>query len=164
MIEIHAEAYYKALKRIEDEKPERGEKEPAKKKHTWYENAFFVLNVLFWPWKINRKFVINNRVYENVLVMLVSCMLGAIGFILWSIGIFGVLCAIYQILTIRITVNLLGVFVIILFSLLFGSAFVLAGREFEKETDSNTIYAYSASIIALISCVVSIIVLIKTFW
>lgn len=26
MIEIHAEAYYKALKRIEDEKPERGEK------------------------------------------------------------------------------------------------------------------------------------------
>ena len=26
MIEIHAEAYYKALKRIEDEKSERGEK------------------------------------------------------------------------------------------------------------------------------------------
>lgn len=42
-------------------------------------------------------------------------------------------------------------------SILFGSTFVLAGGEFEKETDSNKIYAYSASIIALISCIVSII-------
>ncbi len=36
---------------------------------------------------------------------------------------------------------------------------LLAGGEFEKETDSNKIYAYSASIIALVSCIVSIIAL-----
>lgn len=163
MIEIHAEAYYRALKRIENEKLKGGEKKLAKKKHTWYENVFFVLNVLFWPWKINKKFVINNRVYESVLVMFVSNILDVIGFFLWMIGILELLCVIYQILTIGITVKLLGVCGIIFFSLLFGSAFVLAGKEFEKETDSNTIYAYSASIIALISCVVGIIALIKMF-
>ena len=42
-----------------------------------------------------------------------------------------------------------------------GSIFILAGGEFEKETDNNKIYAYSASIIALVSCIVSIIALLK---
>lgn len=39
------------------------------------------------------------------------------------------------------------------------SIFILAGGAFEKETDSNKIYAYSASIIALVSCIVSILAL-----
>lgn len=41
-----------------------------------------------------------------------------------------------------------------------GSVFVLASETFKKETDSNKIYAYSGSIIALIGCVISIITLV----
>lgn len=38
-----------------------------------------------------------------------------------------------------------------------GSVFIVAGNEFSKVTDSNKIYAYSASILAVISCIVAII-------
>lgn len=41
--------------------------------------------------------------------------------------------------------------------LFLGSAFILSGKAFEKETDSTKIYAYSASIYALISCIAAII-------
>lgn len=55
-----------------------------------------------------------------------------------------------------------GVIVIVvsIITLFWGSIFIEVGEEFGKETDRNIIYAYSASIIALISCVVSIIALI----
>lgn len=46
-------------------------------------------------------------------------------------------------------------------SLTLGSIFILAGSAFSKEIDSNKIYAYSASVIALISCMISIIALLK---
>lgn len=55
MIEIQAEAYYRALKRIEAEKTKDDEQKHEKKKYKWYENILFVVNVLFWPWKINNK-------------------------------------------------------------------------------------------------------------
>lgn len=43
--------------------------------------------------------------------------------------------------------------------MMIGSILFLGGKEFSKENDSNKIYAYSACIIALISCVVGIITL-----
>ena len=55
--------------------------------------------------------------------------------------------------------DFLGTGAIAFVLLLLGSIFILAGGEFEKETDSNKIYSYSASIIALVSCIVSIIAL-----
>lgn len=160
VIEIQAEAYYRAIKRIEDEKIKEDEQKLTNKKYTWYETVLFVLNFLFWPFKISKKFTINNQIYDSILVMVVSMILEVIGFLLW---LFGIVFEIYQIFTIGITVNLVRVCCITIFSLLFGSAFLLAGREFEKETDSNKIYAYSASILAMISCVVSIIALIKIY-
>lgn len=59
--------------------------------------------------------------------------------------------------TVGITAEIMNVTFVVIFSLFLGSTFVLAGEEFGKETDSNKIYAYSASIIALISSVVGII-------
>lgn len=164
MIEIQAEAYYRALKRIEDEKSKEDEQKLAKKKYAWYEAILFVLNVLLCPFKISKKFTINNQAYDSVLVMVVSGILEVIGFILWLVGMSGFMFGIWQIFIIGITYNLIIVCCITIFSLLFGSVFLLAGREFEKETDSNKIYAYSASIIAIISCVVSIISLIEMYW
>ena len=37
---------------------------------------------------------------------------------------------------------------------------IISGRAFNEEQDSMKIYAYSASIIALVSCIVSIVALI----
>lgn len=48
------------------------------------------------------------------------------------------------------------------FLTIMGSIFILAGNAFGKETNSEKIYAYSASILALISCIVSILALMRT--
>lgn len=42
MIEIQAEAYYRALKRIEDEKAKADEQKPERRKYKWYEEVLFV--------------------------------------------------------------------------------------------------------------------------
>ena len=42
MIEIQAEAYYRALKRIEDEKAKEDEQKPERRKYKWYEEVLFL--------------------------------------------------------------------------------------------------------------------------
>lgn len=49
---------------------------------------------------------------------------------------------------------------IVLILLTLGSIFILAGKTFEKEVESNKIYAYSASIFALVSCIIAVITMI----
>lgn len=160
MIEIQAEAYYRAMKRIETEKAEPKECKHEKKKYKWYENVLFVLNVLFWPWKIHKKFSVSSRIYDSILVLFVSGTLKFAGGMMWLFGILAIIYEIWQMISKRGVDELISVIPIIVFSLFLGSTFVLAGEEFGKETDSNKIYAYSASVIALISCVVGIITLI----
>lgn len=160
MIEIQAEAYYRALKRIETEKSKTDEQKPEKKKYKWYENVLFVLNVLFWPWRINKKFNVSNRIYDNILVLFVSGVLKLVGGLMWLFGMFAIIYEIYQLIIEGIMEEIVNVSPVVIFSLFLGSTFVLAGEEFGKETDSNKIYAYSSCIIALISCVLSIIAMI----
>lgn len=155
MIEMHAEAYYRALKRIEDEKAKDEQQKPEKRKYKWYEEILFGLNIFLWPWKINKRFSVSNRIYDSIPVLFVSGILRFVGGVMWLIGLvgFGVL------VTQRVTNDILSTIAILFVLLSFGSIFILAGAEFEKETDSNKIYAYSATIIALVSCIVSIIAL-----
>lgn len=164
MIEIQAEAYYRALKRIEDEKVESDKKKPETKKYKWYEKCLFVFNLIIWPWKINKRFYINNQIYDNVLVLVVSGVIQVIGSLMWLFGIIGTVIEICKIFSLDISRESIckGVIVIVvsIITLFWGSIFIEVGEEFRKETDRNIIYAYSASIIALISCVVSIIALI----
>lgn len=160
MIEIQSEAYYRALKRIESEKIEVNTE--VTKKFKWYEYVFFVLNAIFFPWKINNKFNISNRIYDDVLVMLVSGALQIIGIIIWYFGVASIVYEIYQLLKFGVRIEFIIVFLIGVMLLFLGSTLILASNAFEKEKDSNRIYAYSASVIALISCVVSIIALLKT--
>ena len=61
MIEIQAEAYYRALKRIEDEKTKEDEQKPERRKYKWYEEVLFCINVFFWPWKINKRFSVSKK-------------------------------------------------------------------------------------------------------
>lgn len=157
MIEIQSEAYYRALKRIEAEKSETDEQKLEEKKHKWYETVLFVLNVFFFPWKINKKFSISNQIYDSILVLFVSLALKAVGSIMWLFGMVEIKNEICRMYTVGITGEIIKRSLVVIIFWFLGSIFVLSGEEFSKETDSNKIYAYSACIIALTSCIVSII-------
>ncbi len=159
MIEIQAEAYYRALRRMENDKVKADEEKSGKQKHKWYEEILFLINVFLWPWKINKRFSVSNRIYDSIPVLFVSGILRFVGGCMWLIGLVGFVNEIYNLAMYRRLNDFLGKGAIALVLLLLGSMFILAGGEFEKETDSNKIYAYSASIIALVSCIVSIIAL-----
>lgn len=159
MIEIQAEAYYRALKRIEDEKSKEDEQKPERRKYKWYEEVLFCINVFFWPWKISKRFSVSNKIYDSIPVMFVSGVLRFVGGFLWLAGLVGLGAEVYSLLISKIISNYLVTCSISLVLLSLGSIFILAGGAFEKETDSNKIYAYSASIIALVSCIVSILAL-----
>lgn len=162
MIEIQAEAYYRAIKRIENEGSKKDEKARQRKRYNKYQEALFVFNVLLCPWKINKKFHLNNKIYDGVLVLFVSLALYFIGTIIWLVGTVSVLYGIYQLIKSGINKELIIEFMWELNIVIIGSILILAGDGFSKETDSSKIYAYSASIIALISCIVSIIALIAS--
>lgn len=159
MIEIQTEAYYRALKKIEQEKAESKLPVRTKKNMKWYVQVLFALNVIFFPWKINKKFNINNRIYDSILVFFVSGALQMIGGAIWLFGIITILYEVYRAIIYGIFDTFFALFFIAIFSLLFGSIFVLSGDKFSQEMDSYKIYAYSSSVIALISCAVSIIAL-----
>lgn len=157
MIEIYAEAYYRAIKRIEQEKIQTQER----KKNKWYIELLFMLNIIFWPWKINKRFGINKRLYDSLLVLFVAGVLHLVGFLLWLVGVLAIIFDICEIVKNGLSSAAVTTFPVVLFMLVLGSTFTLAGSEFNKETDSSKIYAFSACVIALISCVVAIITLIK---
>lgn len=160
MIEIQAEAYYRALKRIEDERTKEDEQKPEIPKKKWHERILFFLNVCLWPWKINKRFNVSNRIYDSIPVMFVSFVLRLTGGIMWLVGMVGLVTAVYNLIVYRVFKDIVGAGPFSLVILLLGAIFILAADAFEKETDSNKIYAYSASIIALVSCIVSIIALV----
>lgn len=157
IIEMHAEAYFKALKRIEQEK----NKVQEKKKDKWYIDLLLILNVVLWPWKINKRFCINNRIYDSLLILFVSGVLYFVGFLIWLFSIVEIILEIGKMIKEGLSSVSITATSILILMLFLGSTFILAGREFNKETDSNKIYAFSACIIALISCGISIIALIK---
>ena len=159
MIEIQAEAYYRALKRIEQEKSELEVPVSNKKVTKWYMKILLVLNVCLWPWRINKYFRINERIYDNILVAFVSAVLQGFGGIMWLFGMIGTIYGVYKIITMGVSLTLIIFFVIAMLILFIGSTFVISGDKFSQESDSFKIYAYSASIIALVSCVVSVIAL-----
>lgn len=156
IVEIYTEAYYRALKRIEKEKIVNEIKEE-KRMYKWYEKILLMLNVIICPWKLSKRFSINNQICDNVLVLVTSMILRFIGDIMWGTGLGGGAYIIYKIAVLKKLEKLYNVIPIMAILLIWGSAFILASKEFEKETESNKIYAYSASIFALVSCIVAII-------
>lgn len=161
LIEIHAEAYYRALKRIEEEKKKEKKINTPIKKEKWYVNLLFILNFLFFPFKIHKRFQLREQVYDSVLLLFVTLILKISGVFMWFSGIMYALFIILPGLTREISQQLLINLGWVLIIMLFGSLFYLAGKSFINERDSNKIHAYSASILALVSSIVSIITLIN---
>lgn len=164
LLNIQTEAYYRAMKRIEQEKEqeieEKKRESDAIKKEKWYINLLFFLNVLFWPFKIHKRFKVNERVYDNLLVFVVSFILMIVGFLAWLSGILIIGYMVWSAIVMKPTGNL-SILLLSIWGTFVGCVLIVSGNEFSKEADSSKIYAYSASIFALASCIVGIIALMK---
>lgn len=154
MIKIQAEAYYRVIKQIESEK-EIENKHTEVRKYKWYENILFVINALLWPWKIHKNFQLKDNIYDNVLVVFISIIMQILGAVLWLFGIIIILSIFF------INNNdIITTVAFAIFSLTFGSMFILAGGQFSEEKDSNRIYAYSSCMLALVGCIIAIVAII----
>lgn len=164
LMEIQEEAYYRAIKRIEQEKEEKlieSNKQTVKKeKRKWQFNVLLFLNVLLCPWKINKKFNTNKSIHEYLLVAAVSGIMGFLGLLCWLFGGAVVIESVNIIYKNWIASIIL--FVVGLLISFFGSAIIISGNTFENENDSNKIYAYSAAIFSLVSCIIAVTALLNT--
>ncbi len=161
LVEIQTEAYYRALKRLEEEKKEEENNDAIQgEKENFFMKILFILNICFFPFRINKHFQLREQIYDSIPQFFVCFILRTSGFLMWVVGLA------YPFFVIR-SGNIEGNFqsylyhlFVDLFIFLFGSLFYLSGNAFNKETDSNRIYAYSASIFALISCIISLVAII----
>lgn len=156
MIYIQEEAYYRALKRIETEKDTK-ENECASERGR--ENIKLLLYLLIFPRGIKKKLKSNQKIYDLLLVVLIAAILMLIGIVAWATGIGVFSYLLIDIIRHGISVDkiVLAAFGILIW--LLGSLFIVSGDVFSTESDSERIYAYSASLIAVVACVISVITL-----
>lgn len=160
MVKIYAEAYYQAMKRYNAE-IEAKEKEKNHNDESVWDGILFGLNILLFPWKINKKFKINNKIYDSILVLIITMMFTISGTFLWVAGMYMVITTIVQVFQGDIsTASMSTNFAMSTLLISTGSVLIISGNEFSKVTDSNKIYAYSASILAAVSCMLAIISLV----
>ena len=162
LINICEESFYRAMKRfMSEQKTEIVENDKEKVKRNKKDDILLICNVLFFPWLINKKLCINNKIYDGILVLAVSLLLELIGVVIWLIGAFVSCNKVVNLLSIGISLNTIEIIAIGLLIMMFGSLCFVSGKKFSEVTDSNKIYAYSASFLALISCIVAVVSLIK---
>lgn len=161
LTEIYAETYYRALKRIEYEREVKQEQKSSKVKKPWYAWVGFWLNIFLFPFKLNKRIKFNGQLYDGLLVVIISTVLEASGALVWFCGCVNLVYECYNMFAIEVSLMQIlklvigGVFVFA------GSFLFIVGKQFGKETESNRIYAYSACVLALVGCIVSIVALLK---
>lgn len=161
LTEIYAEAYYRALKRVELEKSVELEQKVSNVKGRRVYQLLFVLNVLLCPFKINKQFKYNNRLYDGLLTVIISTCLEVIGIFLWIFGVLSLCCGAWFFYAQGISAALILYFIVGFMLIFIGSFFFLSGKTFSEETESNRIYAFSASVLALVSCILSLVAMLK---
>lgn len=151
-IELYAEALYLALKKYDEESKansyniikDTDEKEKSRQVRT-------ALRIVFLPFLSNKKIITQGKIYIELL-----------GWIIWLAGILVIIAS-------SVNINNIGLFRTIIFVfmgivlLVIGGSTIFAGRKFEEETDSTDIYAYTSSIIALLSFILAIIALVISY-
>ena len=155
------QAIVKAHAIIANNKKEDGQNKYDQAK--WHIKALYLLNVVMFPWKLNKKFTLSGPIYDDILVVVVSWILEIIGTLVWIMGIVFIVCSVMTLGQSGMIMQLGIMITLGVGFMMFGSMSVLAGKEFSKVVDSNRIYAYSACILALISCVVAVISLVNQF-
>ena len=110
------------------------------------------LNIFFFPWVMLGKRGLKKQIYDELLVIPISSLLQVGGTVAWLTGAGGVFLSIIK----KIQFNVNSCLVFLLLQLL-SSIMIVSGKAFGEERDSTIIYAYSASFLALVSCIVSIV-------
>lgn len=116
--------------------------------------------MIVFPWRIIKKDQVSSKIYDSILVFIVSYTLMGIGSVLWLLGVIAVVNALRNLLYISLSKVIYSILLGIV-CIFFGSLTVMSGKKFEDELDSNRIYAFSASIFALISCIAGILAILK---
>lgn len=116
LIDIYAEAYYKALKRIENESKSENEPEHKAKNYKKYERVQYFLNVLLFPWRIRKKFKLKDNIYDDMLTLIISFIMYGIGGFLQLVSLGGVIGIAKNIGKLQVTALLwIGVLYIVCF-------------------------------------------------
>lgn len=159
MIKIQADAYYQALKKFSEE-TELKEMGKEKEKTSFMYNFLFMLNVFLCPWVISKKFKINNKIYDSILVIMITMLFMLSGTLLWGVGICMSAVELLKIAQADGSMILTNMATGML-NVMLGSVLIISGNEFSKVKDSHKIYAYSASVLAAVSCILATISLLK---
>ena len=142
-----------AIEQVNEEKERLSEGD--EKPRIW-EVFLLALNAIFFPFHINKHFKLVDRVHDSFLAGLVSFILWLTGVVLWAGGV---------ILLVGFIIKQFWTGIPFLFvPMMFGSLVILAANSFNKERNSERIYAYSASILALLSCIAGWIAVIINAW
>lgn len=147
---MQAEAYYRALKRIEAQKEIKNPESSVQL--TRKEQILYIINFFFFPFKIFGKVKLKKEIYNLSIVFATSFIMELVGTAAWLGGLCGIPYLILKgELPFDIAMGILLIFI--------GSMLIIGVRSFEKEEDSNKIYAFTASFLALASLCVSIVTL-----
>lgn len=162
-IELYAEALYLAMKKYDEESKANSynitKDTDEKEKHRQERTA---LRIVFLPFLSNKKLITQDKIYIELLGCSVSLVIRLLGWIIWIAGILMIIVS-------SVNINNIGLFRTIIFVfmgiglLAIGGSTIFAGRKFEEETDSTDIYAYTSSIIALLSFILAIIALVISY-
>ena len=155
---MQSEAYYRAMKRIDNENTKKLsdcenveiQNDSANMKCLY--KILYILNFLLCPFKISGRVKLKEGVYNLPIVFAVSLIMWFIGLLSW---LFGLLLIPYSIILEKIPFDIALVPVAVI-SVFIGSMLIVGAQEFEKEEDNNQIYAFSATFLALVSLCVSI--------
>ena len=170
LVEIQAEAYYRALKRIENEKitnENSDEFGQIKEKTT---KLKLVLIFLFTPKKLNK---MQNNFADSFLADIVRMILDLIGLMLRSLPIMVVISGIwtfYKIPSLRqssvsIATGIITILLFLLLSLViacFGGFFSASAEEVSNTKNYEKLYAYSASMMSNLAMVIALITFVIT--
>lgn len=166
-IAAQSEAYYLALKRLDDERavaPPSGDPEIClTKERPKSETVFLFLSLIFCPQKV--KAPPGSSIADNFLNMIVTGTMSIVGFLIRTFALLIVAAYIYGIFTHKFigldAWLMIPYFLLIatLFALL-GSTFKIASRELSTETDHERLYGYTSSIMAAFAVVLAVISLI----
>lgn len=150
---MQAEAYYRALKRIEAQKEIKNPESSVQL--TRKEQILYIINFFFFPFKIFGKVKLKKEIYNLSIVFATSFIMELVGTAAWLGGLCGIPYLILKgELPFDIAIIAMGILLIFI-----GSMLIIGVRSFEKEEDSNKIYAFTASFLALASLCVSIVTL-----
>lgn len=157
LIQIHAEAYYRAFKQTD------GEKKIIPRKEREKVSKFRIFIYLFFKPKKLAELTEEGQMADTLLVVLVDYVISSLGFILRWGGYVGFIIFLVRKI-IQSSLNLtefIYAVIISFFAVLIGGIFTAASKDLEEIQDRDYIHKFTASIMALLAFFATVIAIIK---